>query len=308
LGLSDRRTKVVGLDHYRFYALPIRDLLPTATLHLGEALMHACFCLAEKDEIAPKRVHTLQHGLTLDLLPHLYAILLFFGDVGTVDGISSLWAGRYDSLPHRFERETASRTKATFEDFSGSMHPVVLDAMVGKGFVETAKCLEVVGRNGNLVRIDFGRDETPFPRRESCRQDPYRPGEYLPADCLVPADRYREGCIMFLQGPTVPAPPDSVVVVPDPYDTGRGLNLRKDLGWTPIGQDRYVPLVRDLLGGDGQGFAGVMSLAQSRAVIIALERAWQAVQDDRANWEGYPLGGVRPTDWWQAASDVGTPA
>ncbi len=159
-GFSQGITRIVGLDHYRFYALPLRDLMPAVVKHLGGALDRVVFYIAESAGIKPERSKSLQHGLTLDMLPHFLALLLFFGDLATVDAISVIKAGQYDPPLANFKNETASYTTFTFEDYSGNEYPVACEVVVGKGFERGVKYLEINGRNGKAIRIDFGQTVT----------------------------------------------------------------------------------------------------------------------------------------------------
>src|SRR5262249_54172146 len=74
----DRRTAVLGLDHYQFYALPVYELREKIAVHLGGALQRVQFFMTEDRPIELGRERTLQFGLTLDLLPHLLALLTYF--------------------------------------------------------------------------------------------------------------------------------------------------------------------------------------------------------------------------------------
>lgn len=156
-GLSRGGTRILGLDHYRFYAMPLRDLLPSVVDHLGGALETAIFYITEGSAIKKEHIRTLQHGLTLDLLPHFFALLLFFGDLETVDAVSAIKAGQYDPPPPDFKKETASFTISVFEDYSGNEYPVTCKVVAGKGFSKGAKYLEITGINGNAIRIDFSK-------------------------------------------------------------------------------------------------------------------------------------------------------
>ncbi|MFQ6026249.1 MAG: Gfo/Idh/MocA family oxidoreductase [Dehalococcoidia bacterium] len=298
LGLSNRSTLVLGLDHYRSYAYPLTELLPTIADHLGGALRQVCFYMTEDKGIEQERAQSVQFGLTLDMLPHFFALLQFFGHLESVDSILVSRVGQYDPLPIRFDGDTAAVSFACCKDYSGNGHLVPCLAVVGKGFSQEVKLFEAVGINGNSIRIDLGGESLfgDWPAQDV--NDPYDPGRMLPQMRKFQGEGYRRNSILFLQAPDNQLDPASIYEVTDPYDSqGRQLHLREDIGWKSLDRGRYEALVRDLLDGTNTGFGMTMSLAQSRQLMIALERTWRAVQADRPKWQSYQKGTIDPVPW-----------
>jgi hypothetical protein len=52
-------TEIYALDHYRFYAWPLRDLLEEDTDWLGGALRKARFCMTEEKPVEAYRIRSL---------------------------------------------------------------------------------------------------------------------------------------------------------------------------------------------------------------------------------------------------------
>jgi hypothetical protein len=278
------RTAILGLDHYQAYALPLHALRSAVVAHLGEALAQVIFYMTEDRSIELGREHSLQHGLTLDRLPHLLALLTSFGDVGTIDEIRILAAGRYTPLiaascdgtherdiTQRFRNETASWVRFTFQDYSGNGHHVPCLAVVGKGFAQEVKYLEVIGRNGNAIRLDLNRPPNP-------NKHPDYPWDTL----------------FFLHGTLAP-PPAGVQVceVQDPYDRQRTLSILHDPNEPtcfrrPLERGRYARLLDDLLHGTRAAIASTLSLSEAVGIVQALDRIWWAIQK-HTPWSEYDL-------------------
>ena len=133
--------------------------------------------MTESRPIECGRERTLQFGLTLDLLPHLPALLTYFGDLKTIDEIEVSEASQYDPLEckkrddrerkditHDFANETFSQVKFTFEDYSGNGFRVPCNCIVGKGVapnkeskVREVKYFQCTGRKGHAIRLDLNK-------------------------------------------------------------------------------------------------------------------------------------------------------
>jgi predicted dehydrogenase len=160
-GRAKLDTQIYALDHYRFYAWRLKEpapsgktLLEEATDWLGGALRTVRFFMTEEKPVEPNRVRTLQYGLLLDLLPHCFGMLSFFGQLDSVDEFEVVDVGRYRgaSIPN----ETFAHVHFTFEDYSNNGWRVPCEAWVGKGLEKGRKYVEVIGRNGNSILITFG--------------------------------------------------------------------------------------------------------------------------------------------------------
>jgi predicted dehydrogenase len=283
-----RKTAVLGLDHYQFYALPITGLKAQIMEHLGWALARVDFFMLEERAIELDRVRSLQHGLTLDMLPHLAALLTYFGDVETIDEIRVLDARQYDPLiaarrgevdgpliEAQFRNETYSRVEFTFKDESGNGFHVPCLATVGKGWSREAKYLEVTGYNGNSVRIEFSRAPEPDP----C------PG-------------YPWDAIFFIQGDETPTGTLQVRLATDPHHPGQALRLLEDPSdpkrlRPQLERFRYEKLVDALLAGGQAAIPGILPLKASLEIVRALDRIWWAIQESiaepLASWPRYDL-------------------
>lgn len=296
MGLSQPNTAVLGLDHYQFYALPLHDLLPEIERHLGGALAKAVFYMTEDRPIELHRVRTLQYGLTLDFLPHFPALLSYFGKVSTIDDIEVIEAGQYEPLiardpktgqeeniEDRFYNEAYSRVRFTFQDYSGSGHRVPCLAVVGKGFSQGVKYFEVIGRNGNGIRVDLNRPPDPNP-----------------------APDYPWDSVFFLmQGDQVRPPTGTRVrTVQDPYDPQRTLHVLEDPKnpsrfHRRLEREIYEKLLDDLLNGTRTAVASTLLLPEAYEIVRALDRIWEAVQDWKAMqpseaWLEYDLKQLNP--------------
>lgn len=295
LGKRQSETAILGLDHYQFYALPIHELLPEIERHLGGALAKVVFYMTEDRPIELGRVRSLQHGLTLDFLPHLPALLTYFGDVSTIDEIQVIEAGQYRPLiaaerggttqkdiSEQFHNETYSRVKFTFEDHSGSGYRVPCLAVIGKGFSQEVKYFEITGQNGNAIRVDLNR---------------------APAPNLAP--NYPWDSVLFLQGDQALLPPSTQVrKVLDPYNSQHILHILEDPNdpqrfHRQLERARYEKLLDDLLNGTRTAIASMLLLTEAYEIVKALDRIWEAIQDWKAmqpsgEWLEYELGQLNP--------------
>jgi predicted dehydrogenase len=274
----NRGTTVLGLDHYQFRAHGLRDILPNVVEHVGGALAKIEFYMTETQPLEFRRARTLQYGLTLDMLPHMLAMLTVFGDVKSIDDIQVLDAGRYgpefkakDSekidgrdveiwkdVPAYFQRETYSKVRFTFEDYSGNHFRVPCTAVVGKGFKSDVKYFQVTGRNGNSVRVEF---------RPTPKSDP-TPG-------------YPWGQIIFLLGDNKTGPQGVAAV-----ETSK--------------EQYYKQLLADLETGTWATLGStLLPDPEARAIVAALDRIWWAIEDfkeERGKWGEITLQKTQPSD------------
>jgi predicted dehydrogenase len=267
-------TRVLGLDHYQFYALSISHLSAMIEDHLGGALAEIRFFLAEDRAIEYQRDRSLQHGLTLDLLPHFLALLTYFGDIRSVDEIQVLEAGQYSPLEaisrdetkrelisERFHNETWSRLRFTFQDYSGSGYHVPCSAVIGKGFAGEVKFLEVKGRNGNSIRLDLCE-------RTEAEDYPFNSLFFMTSAEFLHLVRHR------------------VEEIQDPYDQKNVLRILYD-NEDPnrvrgrVFRERYADLIRDLMSDTGTAAASTLSLTEGESIVSVLDRIWWAVQDQK---------------------------
>lgn len=265
IGSLYRLRAVVGLDHYMFYAVELKNMMAEIQEHLGGALAAVEFYMAETKGIERGRERTLQHGLTLDMLPHMLGMLSFFGQVETIDDIKIIQAGQYEPLynqdkdgnPHAnisswYRNETYSRVKFTFEDYAGNRVPCL--GVVGKGFSEDVKYMEFVGVNGNAVRVDLmGK----------------KPMDY-------PYDS-----IFFVSNPEHPS--NNADKVSDPYNSARSLYILPSPR-RRLDRERYRRLIEDLIEGEDKVISNVLLLEEAYKIVSALDRIWWAIQDARDRW------------------------
>ena len=291
LGRQRPDTAILGLDHYQFYALPIHKLMGEIETHLGRALARVVFYMTEERPIELGRERSLQYGLTLDMLPHMLALLTYFGNVGTIDEIRVIEAGQYDPLvgadkhdltkqkdiSQVFQNETYSRVKFTFQDYSGTGYHVPCIGVVGKGFSQGPKYLEITGQNGNAIRVDLNR--TPNPNQSLA----------YPWDSLF-----------FLQSSQASPPPNAQVRdVSDPYNPKRTLHILYDPNnpqrfCRSLERARYERLLDDLLNGTRTAVASTLLIAEAWEVVRALDRMWWAIQAAKGGWMKYGLKQLSP--------------
>ena len=286
------RTDILGIDHYKFYALPINNLKAKILKHLGHAIANVEFYLTEDQPIEKNREKALQYGLTLDLLPHLISLLTYFGDIATIDQICVLAAGQYDPLVARprggrkkddndiketFYTETYSRVQFTFLDNSGNDFHVPCFAVVGKGFAREVKYLEIKGINDNSIRVDL-------------RPKPKRPRK----------DGYPLDSIFFIQGSNQLLFDNARTrEVADPYDDNRVLKILEDpndeaMFRRGLERERYAKLIDDLLDGTNTTITSTLSLMAGQNVVRALDRIWWGIQAARERWTGFELSQGNP--------------
>jgi predicted dehydrogenase len=297
-----RGTAILGLDHYAFYALPLHDLKPTIAEHLGGALARVVFYMTEERPVELDRVRSLQYGLTLDMLPHLPALLTYFGNVGTIDEIRVVDAGQYRPLiaanrdraieadiSQRFRNETAARVQFTFQDYSGNGYRVPCLAVVGKGFAQEVKYFEVTGRNGNALRVDLNR----------------KPAANRMLD-------YPWDSVFLLYSHEAPLCPDTQIrELMDPYDPQRTLRILYDPDnprryCQPLERGRYEKLLDDLLYGTKAAAGSTLLLPEAWEIVRALDRIWWAVQATQP-WKVYDLWQLNPVQSEGMASTVQEP-
>ena len=261
---QDKKTLVFGLDHFQFYAARIPRLRPRIDEHLGGGIASAAFYLTENRPVEPERVRTLQHGLTLDLLPHFIALLAYFGDIRTIDDIRVLEAGRYApmerSIAKEFHAETYSKIRFTFFDDSRAGRRVSCYSVVGKGFPNEVKMLELEGLNRNRVRIDLTR--APAPGR---------------------VGRYPYDSIMFLLPTDAPSSSRRTVdVVDDPHFPSRTLRIllpdRAEASDRRIMRSKYEMLLDDLVDQTEESIASTLGLEQGTFIVQVLDRIWSAIR------------------------------
>jgi hypothetical protein len=283
---SEAYTEVMGLDHYQFYALPIAELWPNIIRHLGGAIANVDFFLTEVRPIENGRARSLQYGLTLDLLPHLIALLIYFGDISTIDDIVVVEAAQYYPLVAvnregteqesiSYASETYSQVKFTFQDRSAQDFRIPCQAVVGKGVSQEVKYLEVAGHNGNAIRVDLNR------RDEATSK-------------VYPWDS-----VFFIQGEGKQVFSEARIrVVKDPYSS-RQLRILENPAkpeslCRALERNRYLSLIQELLKARGDTLASAITRAQGREIVDALDRIWWALQDSKP-WKKYNLGQLNPT-------------
>jgi hypothetical protein len=217
-------------------------------------------------------------------------LLTYFASVATIDEIRVVQAGRYRPLiaadrtgaqtkdiSSQFHNETYLRLKFTFQDYSGNGHHVPCLAIVGKGFSQEVKYLEITGRSGSSIRIDLRRKPEPNP-------DPAYPWSSL----------------FFMQQTDLPEGAQ-IREVSDPYDPSRTLRMlydpRDPLRFCrPLERARYERLLDDLLNGTRMAVASALLMTEAPEIVEALDRIWWAIQDSRTTWVEYELGKVNPVE------------
>jgi len=204
-------TEIYALDHYRFYSWRLKEtnpksrksLLEEATDWLGGALREARFCMMETGPVEPHRIRALQFGLMLDMLPHCFGMLAFFGRLDSVDEFEVLEVGRYEGAP--IPNETYAHVRFTFEDYSDNGWRVPCEAWLGKGLRISRKYFEVVGKSGRSVLIALGK--TTWQCRQTRRDQSIDGGIYfvdengnLNPQAPLDPDRYKQLFVDLITG------------------------------------------------------------------------------------------------------------
>ncbi len=162
--LNQILAKIARVKHLRFYLL--EDHSGTDQSYCEEATRKKRKELNGPIEIE-NRTATLQDGLSLDLLPHLLAILSYFGDPRTFE-VTELRPAKYVGVEYDDTREAGIRNETfaaiefTFENFVGVTTSG--EAYIGKGILGSrkypsmkgnVKVLEVEGQWGSRIEFDF---------------------------------------------------------------------------------------------------------------------------------------------------------
>jgi len=264
---------VRGIDHYQFRAFQLHRKIRSVAAHLGGPPRHIRFFMTETRPLESTRLRTLQYGLTLDMLPHLLALLAGFGDISTIDEVEVLEAGQYTGLTDtqkedllQFPNETYSAVRLTFEPFGSAGRRIPVIAVVGKGFAKEVKYLEVAGADANRVRLDFRR--TP----------------------AVGAS-YPLGCLLFLHA----KPGTTTFSTTDIYD---GATIHLD-NQGPLEDPAlfYEQLILDIADGSNGSLGNTLLPGEAWQVVKVLDCIWRAIQDYRARrdgWVTWPLGTKDP--------------
>ena len=263
-GRATHDTKIYALDHYRFYSWRLKEtssggrtLLEEATDWLGGALREVRFYMTEENPVEAHRIRALQYGMILDLLPHCFGMLAFFGRLDTVDEFEVMRIGRYKGAP--IPDETYAHVRCTFEDYSNNGWRVPCKACVGKGLQPGRKYFEVLGRSGRSLLIAF-KDDTVWQRQG--RDSKVKSGIYF-------VDEH--GDFIDEQGQ-------------------KTLTPRAELD-----TDRYKQLFVDLITGERNAIVCAMPLASGERIVHALDRFWTAAQS-QSPWTTYEVGEIDCAD------------
>ncbi len=166
--LEEDSTKIYALDHYRVRMIPIQIKGPYDRLlsHLGGEIAKVIFYLLEDgsdDGTGPieneNRTKALEGGITLDLFPHVLALLNYFGFMQTfrLKGISVAQYSYFDKNGIKkktsISGETFAHIEFSFKSFR--RNKILGEAYIGKGvsgcaelgMVKDVKRLELHGVN-----------------------------------------------------------------------------------------------------------------------------------------------------------------
>lgn len=177
--IPENDPKVRALDHYRARMLPI-IISPLQYTHilkdLGGRITGFNFYFLEDGSdglrsVGPienkGRANAVQHGLIMDMMPHVPAILSNFGIVDSIR-VLGVRAGRYTFTDKdgtvkdaAIPNETFGHVKFSFRGFD--LKPIIGEAFVGKGIGGShvlemrgaVKLLELHGKNGNKYHFDL---------------------------------------------------------------------------------------------------------------------------------------------------------
>jgi len=132
-----------------------------------------------------RREVTLKHGVVLDMMPHVLAVLSIFVRVEST-WVTGIRCGQYTGVDGEPERRSSidKETFAAIDFMAGRLEtdePVEITAYVGKGIrgvqhlraERNVKCLELIGSRGQRARIDFasGRDRVTYKLLDQAQQE-----------------------------------------------------------------------------------------------------------------------------------------
>jgi len=187
--LKQMLDKIARLRHVRFYLLEDHSGKDLDYLR-SDARLEERGSLNGPVEIE-NRIETLQDGLSLDLLPHLLAVLAYFGDPRTFE-VTELCAAKYAGVAYDDARlagiqgETYAAIKFTFKNLAN--RKTTGEAYVGKGLRGSlkypsmkgnVKLLELEGQWGNRIEFDFTNSVVSAIRRREANSSDYLEPEPL---------------------------------------------------------------------------------------------------------------------------------
>jgi hypothetical protein len=279
-------TSVFGVDHYQLYSVPLFHHREEVDDHVSGVLTTAHFAMTESHPVEARRVTSLAAGMTVDMWPHLPALMALFGALTSIDEIELVDAAIYDPpiacdvdpdtgewknvipLSPRFTAETYSESSCAFSP-AGQAMPIKVEATVGKGVDTPSKFFEVATNHGHAVRVDFGASEAngAYPsgtvmllctKGDSSCDHGHRPfddphGVYLSVSCVV--------------------------------------NHDGSLAAWPIARDRYVDLVTDLCAGTTGALANILTVQEARDIVRAIERL-RSLMPEQSELRKYDLAGA----------------
>lgn len=152
--------KVLALDHYLLYGLPLHDLGAIAS-DFGEPAQ-VIFHMTEKGPIEADRLPSLQNGMAFDMFSHCLGLLDLFFKIAEIGRFELHSAGR-----HRFARFKELRDRRYFAETYGEVsfdvpfrsnngeRWVSCYARFGKALEKESKFIEIHDVDGKVLRMDL---------------------------------------------------------------------------------------------------------------------------------------------------------
>jgi predicted dehydrogenase len=149
---EDNHAKPFRLTRFRFFC--IEDFSGTDDLYLRKERIPSgnSNCPIKMVD----REDALQLGMTFDLLPHMFAVLMYFGELNSF-GLEKLWAAKYTGVNYDVDLspnvdDTFVALHFTFDQGDGVQ--ILGEAYAGKGIRGVREFADLKDSNGKAVEID----------------------------------------------------------------------------------------------------------------------------------------------------------
>lgn len=185
LHVQDDDYRLFAFDNYRARFLPSQEQVRQINSFAGRGWQSAIFYLLEDGSGGQRngpienehRIEALRRGVIRDTMPHVPAVLAYFGNMATLR-VTEVRVGQYtgvDGDPGRrseIDRETFAEVKFDFRDFRNNLVPATAYVGQGIGGVRNlhmegdVELLELVALDEKRALFDFQASRATFVDRE----------------------------------------------------------------------------------------------------------------------------------------------